>query len=140
MLIASLQNLQPIDHTAAFPNTSFSVSGPNDAFLTEQGYVKVNLFKPHDRATQKLVPVAPYYEEPWVYTVDVADKTAEELQQETDDKAAEVRAQRNALLADCDWTQLADAPVDSQVWAAYRQALRDITDQPGFPWNIVWPE
>jgi hypothetical protein len=50
-----------------------------------------------------------------------------------------VRAERNKLLADCDWTQLPDAPVDAAAWAAYRQALRDITSQAN-PFNIVWPE
>lgn len=49
-----------------------------------------------------------------------------------------VRVERNALLLSSDWTQLADAPVDAAVWAEYRQALRDITDQPD-PFNIVWP-
>lgn len=51
-----------------------------------------------------------------------------------------VRADRNARLASCDWTQLSDAPVDAAVWAAYRQQLRDITGQAGFPWNVIWPE
>jgi hypothetical protein len=55
------------------------------------------------------------------------------------DLEGEVRAQRNALLSACDWTQLADAPVDDLAWAVYRQALRDIPDQPGFPANVVWP-
>lgn len=32
---------------------------------------------------------------------------------------------RNRLLAESDWTQVADAPVDRAAWAAYRQALRD---------------
>jgi hypothetical protein len=50
-----------------------------------------------------------------------------------------VRAERNKLLADCDWTQLPDAPVDAAAWATYRQALRDITSQAN-PFNIVWPE
>lgn len=50
-----------------------------------------------------------------------------------------VRAERNKLLADCDWTQLPDAPVDAVAWATYRQALRDITSQAN-PFNIVWPE
>jgi len=50
-----------------------------------------------------------------------------------------VRAERNKLLADCDWTQLPDASADAAAWATYRQALRDITDQPN-PFNIVWPE
>jgi len=55
------------------------------------------------------------------------------------DQAAAVRADRNARLAACDWTQLSDAPVDDLAWAVYRQALRDITSQPGFPWTITWP-
>lgn len=54
-------------------------------------------------------------------------------------QAAAVRADRNARLAACDWTQLSDAPVDDLTWAVYRQALRDITSQPGFPWDITWP-
>lgn len=50
-----------------------------------------------------------------------------------------VRLERNKRLYACDWTQLSDAPVDSAAWAAYRQALRDISSQPGFPWEISWP-
>ena len=41
---------------------------------------------------------------------------------------ASVRARRNATIAACDWTQLADAPVDDLVWATYRQALRDLPE------------
>lgn len=52
----------------------------------------------------------------------------------------QVRQQRNNLLAASDWTQLPDAPVDQTAWAAYRQALRDVTDQEGFPANVVWPD
>jgi hypothetical protein len=36
-----------------------------------------------------------------------------------------MRNHRNRLLAESDWTQVADAPVDRQAWATYRQALRD---------------
>jgi hypothetical protein len=42
----------------------------------------------------------------------------------------------------CDWTVLSDAPLDATQrasWAAYRQALRDVTDQAGFPDAIKWP-
>lgn len=55
-------------------------------------------------------------------------------------QAKVVRDDRNRRLADCDWTQLPDAPVDSTAWAAYRQELRDISAQAGFPWDIQWPE
>ena len=55
-------------------------------------------------------------------------------------KAVEVRAERNTKLSETDWTQVADAPVDKAVWATYRQALRDVTTQTGFPWTITWPD
>lgn len=51
-----------------------------------------------------------------------------------------VRDDRNKRLADSDWTQLVDAPVVAADWATYRQALRDVTAQEGFPWNVVWPD
>lgn len=50
-----------------------------------------------------------------------------------------VRSERNVLLAKTDWTQTADAPVDKAAWAAYRQALRDLPQQAGFPTTISWP-
>ena len=55
------------------------------------------------------------------------------------EQAKSVREQRTTKLAECDWTQLADAPVDQAAWSTYRQALRDITLQSGFPWEIQWP-
>ena len=52
------------------------------------------------------------------------------------------KAWRNKLLALSDWTQSADSPLTDEKkaeWATYRQALRDITDQPSYPENIQWP-
>lgn len=52
----------------------------------------------------------------------------------------EVRQQRDRLLAETDWTQAADVPqATKDKWAPYRQALRDITEQAGFPMNVTWP-
>lgn len=56
------------------------------------------------------------------------------------EQAKAVRTQRGEKLKDSDWTQVADAPVDQAAWATYRQALRDISTQEGFPWTINWPE
>lgn len=51
-----------------------------------------------------------------------------------------VRAERDRRLLACDWTQLPDVPLATkEAWATYRQALRDITNQPD-PFNIVWPQ
>jgi hypothetical protein len=53
---------------------------------------------------------------------------------------AVVRAERNRLLAESDWTQLPDVPLATKTaWAEYRQLLRDITLQPD-PFNIMWPD
>ena len=58
-----------------------------------------------------------------------------------EDLAAAVRQRRDALIAQSDWTQLEDSPLkDDAAWLSYRQALRDITLQPGFPENLDWPE
>jgi len=49
---------------------------------------------------------------------------------------------RNNLLYKSDWTQLPNGPLSEQQqsqWATYRQALRDITTQSGYPANITWP-
>ena len=53
--------------------------------------------------------------------------------------ASNVRRDRNSKLSACDWTQLADSMADKAAWATYRQALRDIPSQDGFPWNVTWP-
>ena len=56
------------------------------------------------------------------------------------EQASAVRQSRSDRLADCDWTQVADSPVDKTAWATYRQALRDITTQSSFPWSVTWPD
>jgi len=62
-----------------------------------------------------------------------------EQAEELSAQAHRVRAERNIRLQASDWTQVADAPVDQAAWAVYRQALRDVTAQAGFPWNVQWP-
>lgn len=58
-------------------------------------------------------------------------------------KEQEVRAVRNQLLKESDWTQTLDAPLreeEKEAWRVYRQALRDVPAQEGFPENVTWPE
>lgn len=68
-----------------------------------------------------------------------AEQEAAYKTRKDNEQAASVRNQRSELLSKCDWTQAADAPVDKTLWAVYRQALRDIPAQTGFPWNVQWP-
>jgi hypothetical protein len=55
-------------------------------------------------------------------------------------RAIGVRNQRDQLLLQSDWTQTLDAPVDKEAWAVYRQELRDISLQEGFPINVIFPD
>jgi hypothetical protein len=77
----------------------------------------------------------------WVLTKTVVALTPEQVADRDAAKGKEVRKKRNTLLADSDWTQVADAPVDATAWATYRQGLRDITDHVSFPYLTEedWP-
>jgi len=55
-------------------------------------------------------------------------------------QAIAMRKQRDEKLAECDWTQVEDSPADKTAWSTYRQALRDVTAQSGFPWTVEWPD
>ena len=74
----------------------------------------------------------------WTQTYTVSDLDADASAAKVGAQWDVIRAERNKLLADCDWTQLPDASADVAAWAAYRQALRDITSQAN-PFEVVWP-
>lgn len=62
---------------------------------------------------------------------------------DTELAATVLREKRTKLLRDTDWTQSLDAPISAESREEirlYRQALRDITEQAGFPLNVTWPE
>jgi hypothetical protein len=68
--------------------------------------------------------------------------TADEKAEMDRQAASAIRAERNTKLTECDWTQLNDTPLDNTAkvaWTTYRQALRDIPTQSGFPHNVIWP-
>jgi hypothetical protein len=59
------------------------------------------------------------------------------------EKWAAIRTERNRRLTECDWTQLADSPLDVEAkaaWAAFRHALRDVPQTYADPDQVVWPE
>jgi hypothetical protein len=57
---------------------------------------------------------------------------------ENDRLSDEIRAKRNNLLAETDYLALSDTTLSSDM-ATYRQALRDVTSQAGFPTSVTWP-
>ena len=137
MLLAN-QDLIIKDHTEWFPNTSFGDRGPTLDWIADQGYYVITVWKPYNHATEKLVPATPHLYEGMCCTVDVEPKTEQELKERIKNEWTAIRQQRNRLLSESDWTQLADSPADKYKWAVYRQELRDITIQED-PFSIVWP-
>lgn len=69
----------------------------------------------------------------------IVDASPEEIQERTLKESEGLRLKRDNLLSECDWTQLPDSQVDKAAWATYRQALRDVPQQPEFPWKVIWP-
>lgn len=69
--------------------------------------------------------------------VGIPESTIE--QEEIDRAWINLRGSRDRLLSASDWTQVPDAPIDSQAWATYRQALRDLPANTTDPRNPVWP-
>ena len=70
--------------------------------------------------------------------------TETEIEAVTKEREAEVRSDRNMKLYMCDWTQLNDVSENFSddfvnAWQDYRNQLRKITDQDGFPWDVEWP-
>ena len=76
----------------------------------------------------------------WFTKYKVVDFSDEAKASADEQQAKSVREDRNKRLADSDWTQLADSQVDKSAWATYRQALRDVPKQSGFPWEVTWAD
>jgi hypothetical protein len=74
----------------------------------------------------------------WTWGWDVQALTAQQIAAKTETAAASVRRERGSLLAATDWMALSDVTMSAEM-ATYRQALRDITAQAGFPHSITWP-
>lgn len=116
------------------PNISFPEK-PSGATLAEFNvYQMVDAVRPvHDMWSQEVV------KGPIKYTGGRYTQTWEVVEKDAEHVASKARQMRNKLLEDTDHTQLPDAPKGKRAWAVYRQELRDLTKQPGFPKTIEWP-
>ena len=77
----------------------------------------------------------------WTQNYIVSQLTPEEAAAKAEEQGRIVRAERDRLLERADWTQAVDiAKATQDKWAPYRQALRDVPQQAGFPFNVVWPQ
>lgn len=106
-------------------NTSYVINDIVHQYTVEQKQNKAN---------------RPYYPCAWSNeTFEWIDSRTE--QQKYDEADFSNRLKRNNLLVESDWTQLPDVPLTNKdQWAIYRQQLRDITTQSGYPFNVIWPD
>jgi hypothetical protein len=137
-----LVNGSPIPYSTAQlrrdnPNTSFPAV-MSDAVLARHDIYKVTVLPmpAYDTRTHYAKESAVHQVEgQWVmgYTVEPLPKS----------QASEnMKAERNKRLSESDWVVAKAAEVQNPAppeWVAYRQQLRDVTSQVGFPFNIVWP-
>ena len=118
------------------PNTSFPKQIPSEMLESYGVYTVVYTDMPTiDGRTQKVEQDATpsLVDGAWTIGWTTSSKTAEETQAWDDNIAASNRAQRDSLLTQSDWTQVADAPVDATAWSTYRQALRDLPSHANWP-------
>ncbi len=122
------QQLGPEDDAQAIAE----MNGSNFFVLDETGYWPDQVYFEAGAIVQKPVKPSIFHQFDYATKQWVDRRTP-------DDLWAAVRVQRNILLAASDWTQLPDVPLSTKsTWAAYRQALRDITNQPD-QLAIEWP-
>jgi hypothetical protein len=130
------------------PNTSFPKK-IGDAILADHGifHVMPNAQPDYDNLVQTVVrdpepnnnetsvnseTGETYNTRRWVIGYTVANKPQDQAQ-------SAIRSKRDRLLADTDWMALSDSPAMNTEWATYRQGLRDVTAQTGFPYDVNWP-
>jgi len=126
---------------AMFPNTGFSIP-MQESTINEFGG-DVVLEGPQASPTRYQTAFRDGVEQidgQWFTKYSVSDMDAEQIAAKDAKQATSIRASRQEKLAETDWTQGKDiADNVSTVWATYRQALRDIPTQAGFPWDVQWP-
>tara|TARA_Y100001936_G_C15841725_1_gene542376 strand:- start:103 stop:543 length:441 start_codon:yes stop_codon:yes gene_type:complete len=121
-----------------FPNTSFSIGGPNADFLTENNVVELVENLSYITPTQKLSNVDAYVQDGKAYNVRVENTTAEEQIALTDEKWIAIRLERDRRLQITDWRASSDLKL-SDDWKNYRNELRQIPQTQTDPYNIAWP-
>ena len=127
------------------PNTAFPTT------LTDELLAHWNIFPvsivdvpEYDANTQyvKTSATPVLIDDVWTLQQEVVDKSDEQIQAESVNKSKSVRQGRDRLLSECDWVITKSLELGEPVpdaWATYRQALRDIPTQEGFPIDFDWP-
>ena len=124
------------------PNTSFPKSIPESVLESYGVYSVVAVEAPtYNVNTQRIEQNAQptKIDDAWLLEWTVSDLTTQELELRAIAKATETRTLRDRLLAATDWTANSDVTMSDEM-RTYRQALRDVPSQAGFPHDVAWPD
>lgn len=122
------------------PNISFPINISNEILKNFDVYPYVIQEKPSiNDKTQKIEEGDIIKEnDVWVKTWKIIDKNEEEILIWIETKSVDAKVKRNMLLSETDFYALSDNTLTPEM-LEYRQLLRDITSQEGFPENVIWP-
>lgn len=130
----------PIPGNFPFPGVNKPLDAHTDAELAAIGFARLQ-FSAYPQDGYRYIFGTPYQAGD-VWKVDWEQQPSPEREANLQKLSKQHRDDRNALLATTDWTQLADAPLTAEqktAWMQYRQALRDLPNQPNFPWVVNQP-
>lgn len=120
----------------------------NDVFLQQRNVFHVydDIIPDFDTITEycerKSNPIFDDEKNIWIIEWDVKQKTPERIQAEKEILENEIRKNRDKFLMETDWIVSKSLELGQEIpteWKTYRQSLRDITKQSGFPYSIEWP-
>ena len=115
------------------PGTSFPANISDETLANYRVHpVTATAAPAFDPRTQEIDQTAELKNNVWTQVWTVVNRSEAEASEN-------IRGERNSRLSKTDYTQLTDAPGDTAAWATYRQALRDIPAQDGFPFTVTWP-
>lgn len=123
------------------PNVSFPAGAWSDELLDNLGYADLNYPETPGPGPYEYLEEGIPVKKNGKWYRSFTTKTVDEETRQTIESTQwhKLREERTIKLAESDWTQLSDSPVNKEEWATYRQALRDITDTTTDPFNVVWP-
>ena len=125
------------------PQTSFPKSIPDDLLAQYDVYPLTPAGRPQTDHTKNVAEGTPVQSNGvWTQVWDITDASADEIEVRTQEKAQSVRSERDHMLQQTDWIVIKSYERGENIpaqWELYRQALRDITAQAGFPYEVTWP-
>lgn len=139
-----------LDYTDVMPTNKYVVERKNENNKFEVAFYDLDTVEQHSRTeqdgtTHTFYSVKKYLIE--LVNINHIEDNYNNLlalarNKEIEKLSSEIRAKRDKLLADTDWTQVNDNALSNakkEAYRVYRQALRDITEQANFPYNVVFP-